>query len=863
MLLRLPASLHYPITVTELLKQPNDNVERFAPLFSYVYETKVIEGDNLGNTWQTLKKFPTRFESSIEGVLLNWKISEGAVISKPNIDVADIEEPCAHSVQFGGMCVTCGKDMSESSYVTEQLDSSRATINMVHNNISLTISENEAARADDEAKRRLLNLKKLSLVVDLDQTIIQATVDPTVADWQKDKNNPNHDAVKDVRAFLLKDDGPGNRGCWYYIKLRPGLQNFLENISKIYELHIYTMGTRAYAKNIADIIDPEHKIFGDRILSRDESGSSTAKNLQRLFPVDTRMVVIIDDRGDVWKWSPNLIKVTPYDFFVGIGDINSSFLPKKPAPKASQKSTAIAAPKNLNDHAGSVIKEVPEPRTNGTSTQETEINPTEESEAAANSTSPLEQLVAMGGGDDPAIRQAQTTRQDETLAAQLEDRPLLQKQKQLEAEDAATEATPVGQDGDSDDASPSSDWSGEPDKSKHNLLQDHDRELFQLEKSLRKVHGEFYEIYYRQWTAAQGGRLGQLRGGQKRKLPSDKSDLDFVPDIKDVLPSVKSSILAGIVIVFSGVVPLGVDVGSTDSAILARSFGARIEDNVGKSTTHVVAARNRTQKVRKAIKRGKGRIKIVNPQWLSDSINGWSKVDERPYLLDTEGKNGSHDDDDDILSESESPAASESGEETDNSSRPSKPTLSLKTQSKQSHLDGDESEVEDIALSELDVDEASPVGGTNEDWSGMNDELAEFLGSDVEDSDDGDSVASGDTTCSLKLGMRGKKRGRKENDSGGESDDGGAGKVKKKKKKHAVGNGLTSLSQTIIAQSDGDLEVNNVGDELAGGGVVENGVKRDEEEEEEEEEGGDGWSEFEDELERELEKGGSDDQGEG
>ena len=171
---------------------------------------------------------------------------------------------------------------------------------MVHNNVSLTVSQDEATKADDEAKRRLLASKKLSLVVDLDQTIIHATVDPTVADWQKDEDNPNHNAVKDVRSFLLKDDGPEKKGCWYYIKLRPNLEDFLENVSKIYELHIYTMGTRAYAKNIADIIDPEHKIFGDRILSRDESGSMTAKNLQRLFPVDTKMVVIIDDRGDVW-----------------------------------------------------------------------------------------------------------------------------------------------------------------------------------------------------------------------------------------------------------------------------------------------------------------------------------------------------------------------------------------------------------------------------------------------------------------------------------------------------------------------------------------------------------------------------------
>ena len=734
---------------------------------------------------------------------------------------------------------------------------------MVHNNVSLTISENEAARADDEAKRRLLASKKLSLVVDLDQTIIQATVDPTVADWQNDENNPNHDAVKDVRAFLLKDDGPGNRGCWYYIKLRPGLKDFLENISKIYELHIYTMGTRAYAKNIADIIDPEHRIFGDRILSRDESGSSTAKNLQRLFPVDTKMVVIIDDRGDVWKWSPNLIKVTPYDFFVGIGDINSSFLPKKPSPKPSQRATTFTPHTARDAQAEGDTEELPQPKTNGIPRQVMETHPVEESETPrANIASPLEQLVAMGGGVDPATRQAQTTRQDEALAAQLEDRPLFQKQKQLEAIDAATETTAVKEDGDFGSASSLLEESRDSDKTKHNLLQDHDRELFQLEESLYRVHSEFYDIYYRRLSAAQGGRLGQLRGGQKRKLPNDKSDIDLVPDIKTVLPSVKSKVLTGVVLVFSGVVPLGVDVGSTDSAILAKSFGAQIEDNVGRLTTHVVAARNRTLKVRKAIKRGKGRIKVVNTQWLTDAINRWSKIDERPYLLDTEGKNSSHEDDDDILSESESPAASESGEETDTSSRPSKPILALKTNSNKSRIDTEESDIEDVALSELDVDEASPVGGTNEDWSGMNDELAEFLGSDAEDSD-GDSVASGDTNGSSKLGIHGKKRGRDENDSGGESEDGGAGKVKKKQ---AVGSGLTSLSQTTMAESDEDKDKQNGGDDEAGLEGAENGPKEEEPEqvqEEEEEEGGDGWSEFEDELERELEKDGSEGQGEG
>lgn len=83
MLLKLPHSLHYPITVTELLKQPNDHVERFAPLFSYVYKTTVTEGDNLGNEYQVEKPFPARFESNVEGVLKRWKIEKGATILEP------------------------------------------------------------------------------------------------------------------------------------------------------------------------------------------------------------------------------------------------------------------------------------------------------------------------------------------------------------------------------------------------------------------------------------------------------------------------------------------------------------------------------------------------------------------------------------------------------------------------------------------------------------------------------------------------------------------------------------------------------------------------------------------------------------
>jgi RNA polymerase II subunit A C-terminal domain phosphatase len=90
-------------------------------------------------------------------------------------------------------------------------------------------------------------------------------------------DNPNYSAVKDVKAFQL-EEGSHMGPCWYFIKVRPGLTEFLEEVSKTYELHVYTMGTRAYANSVAKIVDPQKKYFGDRVLSRDESGSMCPLN---------------------------------------------------------------------------------------------------------------------------------------------------------------------------------------------------------------------------------------------------------------------------------------------------------------------------------------------------------------------------------------------------------------------------------------------------------------------------------------------------------------------------------------------------------------------------------------------------------
>lgn len=60
------------------------------------------------------------------------------------------------------------------------------------------------------------------------------------------------------------------------------------------------------------------------------------------------MCAIIDDRGDVWKYSPNCILVKKYHFFADTGDINDphAFKTTKPSPKDPKKLESELPDKN-------------------------------------------------------------------------------------------------------------------------------------------------------------------------------------------------------------------------------------------------------------------------------------------------------------------------------------------------------------------------------------------------------------------------------------------------------------------------------------------------------------------------------------
>jgi RNA polymerase II subunit A-like phosphatase len=291
--LHLPTSLPYPIKVITVDADVNTDVRRGSRLLSYSFLRASSDPKRPAET-----RFGT-WDCAVEGTVDAWWIRKGDVVTlkrakeKP---VLAVTEPCTHDMQVNGMCALCGKDMTK--YVLEsgpvesiaQLipssdylgfdDTQRAHIQMTHTANGPTVSLKEAQRLERETADRLLKTRRLSLIVDLDQTIVHATVDPTVGEWitegeawearqakraerhqrkinqegdangdddesesssssdeeQDNEVNPNWDALKDVRKFRLAPEsfmshtrghakGKGkarveDEGCLYYIKPR-------------------------------------------------------------------------------------------------------------------------------------------------------------------------------------------------------------------------------------------------------------------------------------------------------------------------------------------------------------------------------------------------------------------------------------------------------------------------------------------------------------------------------------------------------------------------------------------------------------------------------------------------------------------
>jgi RNA polymerase II C-terminal domain phosphatase-like 3/4 len=87
--------------------------------------------------------------------------------------------------------------------------------------------------------------------------------------------------------------------------------------SQLYELHVYTMGNKVYATEMAKLLDPTGKLFAGRVISKGDDGDGDdlllkSKDLDGVLGMESS-VIIIDDSARVWPHhSENLIVVERY-----------------------------------------------------------------------------------------------------------------------------------------------------------------------------------------------------------------------------------------------------------------------------------------------------------------------------------------------------------------------------------------------------------------------------------------------------------------------------------------------------------------------------------------------------------------------
>ncbi|CAN4093626.1 unnamed protein product [Withania somnifera] len=170
-----------------------------------------------------------------------------------------------------------------------------------------------------EEQKKMFSVQKLCLVLDLDHTLLNSAkfveIDPVHDDILRKKEE--QDREKPYRHLFRFP----HMGMW--TKLRPGIWNFLEKASNLFELHLYTMGNKLYATEMAKLLDPKGDLFAGRVISRGDDGDPfdgdervpKSKDLEGVLGMESA-VVIIDDSVRVWPHNKlNLIVVERYIYF--------------------------------------------------------------------------------------------------------------------------------------------------------------------------------------------------------------------------------------------------------------------------------------------------------------------------------------------------------------------------------------------------------------------------------------------------------------------------------------------------------------------------------------------------------------------
>ena len=192
---------------------------------------------------------------------------------------------------------------------------------------------------------RLLQQNKLRLVLDLDETLIHTIKlskeeifkeekeeemmdyeyfeETFVEEVYETKQNEIHIQTQTFCSIHQKIHEEEHHDVFqlgnskYKVLLRPGVENFLSEISKNFELYVYTHGTTNYCQKVLNFLKKRMESLGlpfnlQGIHSR-KTQKRFQKNLKKMY-CKRSISIIIDDNPDAWclEDQNSILTVTPF-----------------------------------------------------------------------------------------------------------------------------------------------------------------------------------------------------------------------------------------------------------------------------------------------------------------------------------------------------------------------------------------------------------------------------------------------------------------------------------------------------------------------------------------------------------------------
>ena len=385
-----------------------------------------------------------------------------------------------------------------------------------------------------------------------------------------------------------------------------------------------------------------------------------------VFPCGDRMVAIIDDREDVWGRAPNLIHVKPYMFFSGVADINAPPVNSNSSPPICPEASPADSTDHLEDRGLEKLLE----------TEDVESAETENNETPPDSSESQSNAVASSQSSDKSDKEGsfQSDNSDSSSSLDSDGSSTSSGISSVNSADGLSQETDPGDtqldvpalsmiatagasvnpasqskqdvhkveknvlkpvtDSESNSKHPSNVEvsSTQPIKETRphssvsrikrlpSNIQDPDDFLVHLAVTLSKIH----KIFYKEYDVSSAGLQSV-----------DTLSHVHTPDLKEIIPRLRNSVLKDCRILFTGVIPTNAPPERCPEWNTARAFGATIHaglvGNSDQPTTHLIVGKVGTSKLHEA--RRMASIKIVDCSWLWASAESWQRADEALHAL--------------------------------------------------------------------------------------------------------------------------------------------------------------------------------------------------------------------------------------